>query len=160
MEQNKEKIIRNLRRGSICFTAACFILMLVNLSGAVLVLMLEPFFKMQAGTRFQAVEISTVFAINALCLLLAALMFVRIAKDSRPFTPKNVRAVRSIGILFLLGSFCPALAGNLITGFVLVGNMEQRYFRPNMLIAGLILLFVAYIMHYGAALQQESDETL
>ena len=160
MEQKKEKIIRNLRKGGICFTVASFLLMLVNLYGAVAVLMLEPFSQMQEGTRLQAVDISAVLAINAVCLLLAALMFLRIARDSRPFTQKNVRTVRHIGILFVLGSFCPALIGNIVTGFTLFGKMAQHYFRPYTLIAGVILLFVAYIMHYGAALQQESDETL
>lgn len=160
MEQNKDTIIRNLRKGGICFTAASFLLMLVNLYGAVAVLMLEPFSKMQTGTRVQAVEISAVFAVNAVCLLLAALMFLRIARDSRPFTQKNVRTVRNIGILFVLGSFCPALIGNLVTGFALFGKMRQNDFRPNTLIAGVILLLVAYVMHYGTALQQESDETL
>ena len=157
---NKNQIIKNLKRGGICFTIASFILLLINLYGAIAVLRLEPYSQMQAGTRFQAVDISTVFVFNALCLLLAALMFLRIAKDSRPFTQKNVHTVRNIGILFLLGSVCPALAGNIATGFEVFGKMSQQFFRPNDIIAGVILLFIAYIMHYGAMLQQESDETL
>ena len=36
----------------------------------------------------------------------------------------------------------------------------ERGTAPNTLIAGVLLLFIAYIMHYGAMLQQESDETL
>jgi|GEM_PF-2233500 len=157
---SKDQIIRNLKRGGICFAIICFIMLLINLYGAVAVLGLESYSRMQAGTRFQAVEICTAFLLNALSLLLAGLMFVRIAKDSRPFTEKNVRTVRNIGILFLLSAMIPALAGNIATGFAVFGKMAQQFIRPNEIIEGLLLLFLAYIMHYGSLLQQESDETL
>ena len=158
MDQNQ--IIHNLKKGGICFAVVSVILLFINLYGAVTVLMLEPYSQMMAGTKFQAVEISTIFALNALCLLLAVLMFIRIAKDGRPFTKKNVRTVRNVGIVFLLSAFCPALVGNIVTGFEVFGKMAHRFIRPNNIISGVLLLFLAYIMHYGAMLQQESDETL
>lgn len=157
---NQDQITRNLKKGGICFAVISCIILLFNLYGAVAVLLLEPYSQMQPATKVQAVEISMYFVFNVLFLLFAAIMFVRVAKDGRPFTKKNARSVRNVGILFLLSAICPAIAGNLATGFAVFGNMKQQFIRPNNIIAGVLLLFLAYIMYYGAMLQQESDETL
>lgn len=157
---NRDRIIRNLKTGSTCVTVLCFILLAVNLYGTFAVFGLEPYSAAQDGTRFQMVEICARFALSALMLLLAALMFLRLARNGRPFSQKNVRTVCAIGILFLLSTILPALIGNLATGFRLLGEMRQHFIRVSDFVGGIILLLTAYVMHYGTALQQESDETL
>ena len=52
-QQRKEKIVRNLRKGGICFTVASFILLLVNLYGAVAVLLLFIAYIMHYGAALQ-----------------------------------------------------------------------------------------------------------
>ncbi len=157
---NRDRIIRNLKTGSTCVTVLCFVLLAVNLYGTFAVFGLEPYSAAQDGTRFQTVEICARFALSALMLLLSALMFLRLARNGRPFSQKNVRTVCVIGILFLLSTILPTLIGNLATGFRLFGEMHQQFIRVNDLVGGIILLLTAYVMHYGTALQQESDETL
>lgn len=81
---NRDRIIRNLKTGSTCVTVLCFVLLAVNLYGTFAVFGLEPYSAAQDGTRFQMVEICTRFALSALMLLLAALMFLRLARNGPP----------------------------------------------------------------------------
>ncbi|MBP3199205.1 MAG: hypothetical protein J6N21_19700, partial [Butyrivibrio sp.] len=64
-----------------------------------------------------------------------------------------------IGGLMILGSFLPGFIAHAITGFSADGIFLSMI-SPVAMINGLLIFFLAYIIKYGAMLQQESDETL
>ena len=163
----KELLMAKLRKGSLVIAVICAIAVICDLYGAgwAAFICLSEGSGMHSSTQFQAVEICTAFLIIAGTVLAAGLMFFRIAKNGIPFTKQNVRTLRIIGILFLLRSILPRLTGMLISGYD-----AFRISYPNLsafditdaypIIEGLLFLFIAYFVRYGAMLQQESDETL
>ena len=91
-------------------------------------------------------------------LLIAALMFRRIAKSGVPFEHKTIRAVRIIGILCMMQAFVSHLAASLLTMSMQFALIDL--FPMQIIAEGLLFLFAAKMMKYGAMLQIESDETL
>lgn len=107
--------------------------------------------------RYAAIRQLISSGILTVIMILAALMFFRIFKDGIPFTAKNFRTVRIIGILFLVNAVIPSVsAAGLLGTFRGLGGIVN----PSALVEGLLFLFIAHMVRYGAMLQQESDETL
>ena len=151
---NKDVIMDKLKKGSLWIGIVCVLAVLFNLTACVIL-----FFRYRAPdvtdtvTQYTFLREIVTYGLSAVIMLLAAMLFFRVAKDSMPFTAKNVRTVRIIGILFLLNAVIPTVViGGMITPFS-VTNYSS-------LIEGLLFLFIAHIIRYGAMLQQESDETL
>ena len=98
------------------------------------------------------------YALLGIALLLAALMFLRVAKEGMPFQKKNVRLVRIIGILYFAIAVVPAL----IASCIAKEPTLLTYILSNLhsIFEGLVLLMIGQILHYGTMLQQASDETL
>ena len=151
---NKDVIMDKLKKGSLWIGIVCVLAVLFNLTACVIL-----FFRYRspgvkdAVTQYSFLREIVTYGLSAVIMLLAAMLFFRVAKDSMPFTDKNVRTVRIIGILFLLNAVIPTVViGGMITPFS-VTNYSS-------LIEGLLFLFIAHIIRYGAMLQQESDETL
>ena len=159
---NKEQIMAKLKKGSMLTAVICAVSSLADLVSATYIFRCG-FSEMQPGTRYQVAEICTALLFIAAIVAAAALLFYRIAKNGIPFTQQNARTVCIIGILFLLRSILPPAAGWLASDtetfrysvrLLNYGNCIRPIFE------GLLCLLIAYIMHYGAMLQQESDETL
>ena len=93
-------------------------------------------------------------------LLIAAWMFRRISQSGVPFDEKSVRAVRMIGILCILHAPVSIFATCLIVLEVPLLFPLAEIFPLHTIAEGMLFLFAAKLMHYGTALQQESDETL
>lgn len=93
-------------------------------------------------------------------LLIAARMFRRISQSGVPFDEKSVRAVRMIGILCILHAPVSVFATCLIVLEVPLLFPLAEIFPLHTIAEGMLFLFAAKLMHYGTALQQESDETL
>ena len=70
-------------------------------------------------------------------------MFLRISKEGMPFSAGNIRIVRIIGILFLVNAVIPSV----VTGAVITPFSIPNY---TALIEGLLFLFIAHIIRYGA----------
>ena len=101
------------------------------------------------------------YAVCALIMLIAAVMFFRIAKTGKPFTRTMTKLTRLIGILFVANAIVPGLIGCALSNYHIDGaDGFLVLLNPTSLIEGLLFLFIAYVIHYGALLQQESDETL
>ncbi|MBR5723437.1 MAG: DUF2975 domain-containing protein [Oscillospiraceae bacterium] len=150
----KPEVIDKLKKGSLWIGIVCVLAVLFNLAACMIL-----FFRYRspdvtdAVTQYTMIREFVTYGLSAAIMLLAALMFLHIAKDGMPFTVKRVRTVRIIGILFLLNAVIPTVViGGVITPFS-VTNYSS-------LIEGLLFLFIAHIIRYGAMLQQESDETL
>ena len=151
---SKEQIIEKLKKGSRWIGIVCVLAVLFNLlvigwgfyrnSDAV---------NVDAVTRYIFFREFVTYGLSAVIMLLAALLFFRVAKSGIPFTAQNVRTVRIIGILFLLNAVVPTV---LVSGVISPFSV-QNY---SSLLEGLLFLFVAHYIRYGAMLQQESDETL
>ena len=151
---SKEQIIVKLKKGSLWICIVCGLAVLFNLSVCVML-----FFRYRslvvtdAVTQYTVIREYVTYGLSAVIMLLAALLFFRVAKSGIPFTAKNVRTVRIIGILFLLNAVIPTV----IIGGVITPLSVTNY---SSLIEGLLFLFIAHFIRYGAMLQQESDETL
>ena len=151
---SKEQIIVKLKKGSLWICIVCGLAVLFNLSACVML-----FFRYRslvvtdAVTQYTVIREYVTYGLSAVIMLLAALLFFRVAKSGIPFTAKNVRTVRIIGILFLLNAVIPTV----IIGGVITPLSVTNY---SSLIEGLLFLFIAHFIRYGAMLQQESDETL
>ena len=151
---SKEQIIEKLKKGSLWIFIVCVLAVLFNL----LVIGWGIFrhsdaLEIDAVTKYVFFREFVTYGLSAVIMLLAALLFFRVAKSGIPFTVKNIRTVRIIGILFLVNAVIPTV----ITGGVISPFSVQNY---SSLLEGLLLLFVAHYIRYGAMLQQESDETL
>lgn len=101
-------------------------------------------------------------------LILLTVLFSRLRKNGLPFTQTNSILLTAAGILQGLYAVLPAFFW---LGTVLRYNafsephIYLQFFRPNVmnylsLSFCILLLFLARTFRYGAALQQESDETL
>jgi len=88
-------------------------------------------------------------------LVLAAIVFFRIFRSSRPFTRGNIWAIRGIAGLFLLKALVPIFTRSAALGILKAGLSGLG----SVFICALFLFF-AEIMRYGRLLQNESDETL
>ena len=156
---SKNTAIEKLKSGSPGIGVLCLIVSAVNLMIILANSVRSGLFTMQGFTieRYSAIRQLISSGFLTVIMLLAALMFFRIAKDGMPFTAKNSRTVRTIGILFLVNAVIPSVsAAGIIGTFKGVGGLVN----PSALIEGLLFLFIAHIIRYGAMLQQESDETL
>lgn len=103
-------------------------------------------------------------------LILLILLFNGLRKNGLPFTERNRKLVRNIGIIQGFQALLPPVfrliqnlpnkeyldaRSNLIMTFFHPSNLN--YFTLNI---SVLLLFLSWILRYGAELQQESDETL
>ena len=151
---SKEQIIEKLKKGSRWIGIVCVLAVLFNL-----LVIGWGFYRhshavnVDAVTRYVFFREFVTYGLSAVIMLLAALLFFRVAKSGIPFTAQNVRTVRIIGILFLLNAVVPTV---LVSGVISPFSV-QNY---SSLLEGLLFLFVAHYIRYGAMLQQESDETL
>ena len=163
---NRGKIIENLQKGSKWIGVFCLLAVLFNLAAAVWPLIETENRRLIIGDFKIGVDMLTKIALCRCCIssgiiavimLLAAVMFFRIAKDGMPFQAKHVRMVRIISILFLLNAVVPLAAVYCISGSL---RDALAALRVTPVMEGLLFLFVARIIRYGAMLQEESDETL
>lgn len=151
---SKDQIIQKLKKGSKWIAAICILAILFNLL---------CIFRMLGHVRniadpdpvmtYVLIREFITLGINTVIMTLAAWMFLRISKDGMPFSAGNIWIVRIIGILFLVNAAIPSA----VTGEVITPLCIPNY---TALIEGLLFLFIAHIIRYGAMLQQESDETL
>lgn len=158
MTANQDALLDKLKTGSKIIAGICFITIPVFLVKAVLTVLetgtLKNRYDLVYDTSFYYLMYcrkALTFVILAAIMLIAALCFRRIAKDGTPFTKQSVRALRIIAILLLVNAVIPSVTD--IAGISSIVN-------PPFLVAGLLFLFIAQIIRYGAMLQQESDETL
>ena len=152
---NKDKVIEKLQKGSKWITVICILAVLFNIAGIFrmaghvrAIAEPDPVMKYVLFREFASL------GINIAMMSLAAWMFLKISKDGTPFCMRNVWIVRVIGILFLLNAVIPSVAAP--------SENITPFFMPNYtaLMEGLLFLFIAHVIRYGAMLQQESDETL
>lgn len=151
---SKDQIIQKLKKGSKWIVVICILAILFNLA---------CIFRMFGHVRniadpdpvmtYVLIREFITLGINIVIMALAAWMFLRISKEGMPFSAGNIRIVRIIGILFLVNAVIPSV----VTGAVITPFSIPNY---TALIEGLLFLFIAHIIRYGAMLQQESDETL
>lgn len=104
-------------------------------------------------------------------------IFRGIDQQGTPFLPENARAVRGIGVLVMLMS---VLRGDALRGLyrscgfavtqqeelvrdgvqLVSGNGDGSFVNMTYILLGAVIICLSYVFAYGAALQQESDETL
>ena len=154
----KEQVIEKLKKGSKWITVICILGVLFNL------LLVGIGFYRHRNIDADFITLYYIYrqiissGISAVILAVASAMFARIAKVGLPFTKKNIRSTRIIGVLFLLNAAIPSVAA------LGVGLSEPVAYTslvsPPALVEGLLFLFIAHVIRYGAMLQQESDETL
>ena len=116
---NKDQIIEKLKKGSLWISVVCVLAVLFNLAALMLYsFRIRSLGITDAAMRYTVIREYVTYGLSAVIMLLAALMFFRIARDGMPFTAKNVRTVRIIGILFLLNAVIPTVViGGVITPF-------------------------------------------
>ena len=156
---SKNTAIEKLKSGSVGIGVLCIIVALFNLMIILANSVRGGLFTSNVFTveRYAAIRQLISSGILTVIMILAALMFFRIFKDGIPFTAKNFRTVRIIGILFLVNAVIPSVsAAGLLGTFSGIGGIVN----PSALVEGLLFLFIAHMVRYGAMLQQESDETL
>lgn len=107
--------------------------------------------------RAAIVRVRTEFALNFSTMLCAAAVFYRIHRHGRPFSRGNIMIVRTMGGLTIANSILPVFLYS-----VMLNDAKSfvGMFGAGSIVSGLLILFIAQIMRYGAMLQQESDETL
>ncbi len=155
---SKNTAIEKLKSGSIAITVICWLAVPFNLIIGFLQFCDAQHLDIETQLNKYMVYRSILNNLfGAVIMAVAALLFARIAKDGMPFTQKNFRSVRTIGILFLVNAVIPSVsAAGIIGTFKGVGGLVN----PSALMVGMLFLFIAHIIRYGAMLQQESDETL
>ena len=155
---SKNTAIEKLKSGSIAITAICWLAVPFNLIIGFLQFCDAQHLDIETQlNKYMVYRSSLNNLIGAVIMAVAALLFARIAKDGMPFTQKNFRSVRTIGILFLVNAVIPSVsAAGIIGTFKGVGGLVN----PSAFMEGLLFLFIAHIIRYGTMLQQESDETL
>ena len=155
---SKNTAIEKLKSGSIAITVICWLAVPFNLLIGFLQFCDAQHLDFETQLNKYMVYRSILNNLfGAVIMAVAALLFARIAKDGMPFTQKNFRSVRTIGILFLVNAVIPSVsAAGIIGTFKGVGGLVN----PSALMEGMLFLFIAHIIRYGAMLQQESDETL
>lgn len=97
--------------------------------------------------------------IHGILLFFAASVFFRIQKSGVPFTEKNFRSVRLIGILLIASTVLSQAVIILLSGGITDIANDLIVLSPP-IITGILFLFIAKVFGYGAMLQRESDETL
>ena len=153
----KNTAIEKLKSGSLGIAVLCLIAAGCNAAFAVARLITAAHDILDTINRYMIYRSCISFVISVVIMVIAAFMFFRISKDGIPFTAKNVRSVRIIGILFLLNAVIPSVTA---AGFIGTAKGVGGLVNPSALVEGLLFLFIAHIIRYGAMLQQESDETL
>ena len=94
----------------------------------------------------------------AAMLLIAAFMFRRISRSGVPFDAKTIRSVHIIGFICIFQGMGSHLLAALLAWFP---NFSLADLFPLHIIAeGVLFLFAAKLMKYGALLQTEADETV
>lgn len=155
--RSKPEIMAKLKEGSLGIAVICCIAALLTLVISALRLFNTALNETDLIQRYTVCRGFVSDILTAAIMTAAAVMFFRIAKDGIPFTAKNVRTVRIIGILFLVNAVIPSVTA---AGFIGTANGVGGIVNPSALAEGLLFLFIAHIIRYGAMLQQESDETL
>ncbi|MDD3242569.1 MAG: DUF2975 domain-containing protein [Eubacteriales bacterium] len=85
-------------------------------------------------------------------------VFQDIYTSGTPFTPVNVRRIRTIAIVLLIGSVLPGLLQYIASLFAQVPAGE--FVNGIALTVGLVLLCLARMFAYGVQIQQENDQLL
>ncbi len=151
---SKEQIIKKLKKGSKWIFIICILAVLFNLAcGFRIFGHVRSITDPDPVTTYTIIREFITLGINIVIMTMAAWMFLKITKDGIPFAAGNIWIVRIIGILFLVNAVIPS---------VVIGAVITPFSVPNYsaLLEGLLFLFIAHIIRYGAMLQQESDETL
>ena len=160
MEQllTKTETISKIKKGSLIIGVLC---LLTAIFYALLAFTSLGFGSASAegGAIYKAtvIRIRSLFAFNFATMLCASALFYRIRKSGKPFSRGNIIIVRTMGGLTILSGFVPAL---LYAAVLKDPKMLVGVFDAGAIVSGLLILFIAQIMHYGSMLQQESDETL
>ena len=160
MEQteNKNSAIHKIRKGSLVIAILCVLAAAFNALVAVSPQIGLANYGSDALSKFGMLKTVAGAWFNAAILLCASAVFFRISKSGMPFEGKNIFIVRVIGILCILNAFVPTVMAQGISGADL--HLLLGVLWSSAAIEGILFLFIAQIMHYGALLQQESDETL
>ena len=166
VNMDKDSIIKKIKSGSLFSAIICALAAAVNVVASLS--FLKPVYVGQGQKRvvlaygglqgYMMWKNSITFAMLAVTMLIAAVMFFRISQTGKPFTGKLTKLTRLVGILLIANAIVPGLIAFVITGFRT--DTYPLMLNPSSLIEGLLFLFIAYVIHYGALLQQESDETL
>lgn len=130
---------------------------------------IEGFSDALSGTEANAASdtVPDGFLAGTLYLILAALfvtvmiiavvsclqLLMSIRKDESPFTERNGRKIRTIGIAFML-------LEPVQIALTLVQSGEFSVGSGIMFSAGIVMYCISLVFRYGCELQQESDETL
>ena len=155
---SKDQIIEKLKKGSLWIGIVCVLASLFNvvIIAAVFLWKGVGFNITDNYGRFAYLQSLISYCISTVIMAIAALMFFRIAQNGIPFTAKNARFVRIIGAVFLLDAAVMTGAAFVLCGTVMPCIVDAS----RTLVVGLLFLFIAHTIRYGAMLQQESDETL
>lgn len=92
-------------------------------------------------------------------LLMAASFFNQISRDVSPFDPAQIRKLKVIAWVVLLGALIkPLLYAILVSS--LSGQLFVYYNLGFLFVIGLILTVMVGVFQYGADLQKSYDETV
>ena len=94
----------------------------------------------------------------AAMLLTAAFMFRGISRSGIPFEEKTIRSVRTIGFLCIFQGIGSHLLATLLAQGPYFSLTDL--FPMHIIAEGVLFLFAAMLMKYGALLQTEADETV
>lgn len=105
------------------------------------------------------------YGLMAIPMFLLALLFLQLARNGQPFRQINVKRVRILAVIFFAVAVIPSLGFAL---YMLIAGDEPLIILvygigcidTTQIVKGLLMLFIAQILHYGTMLQLESDETL
>ncbi|SEQ70085.1 Protein of unknown function [Lachnospiraceae bacterium NE2001] len=164
---NKDIVISKMKKGSliigiICITCALLesIISISYLSGAYTRLTDEQYTSDSLAymNQYAFLKNGIAFCIVTIVMLISAIMFITISRNGAPFANKNAQIIRVIGILTILEGFIPSTIAIIVLGYH--QEFLPTLFSPVNILIGLLFVFLAYVIKYGAILQQESDETI
>ena len=159
MEQQKaySDSIEKIRKGGMVIGIVCVITSLFYLLHALSPIIQKTSYLGNPGGLSAMIRISVTGWISFVIMLCAAAIFFRISRSGKPFANGNILIMRLIGVMFLMNGVAPAIAA--------AASMKNPFIffsmvNPSGFVEGMLFLFVAQAMNYGAILQTESDETL
>lgn len=92
-------------------------------------------------------------AIIIISILYSLKLLMSIRRDESPFTEKNGKLIRTIGIAFMLIEPVQIVLEFLKSGIFTIGSGITFS-------AGIVMYCISLVFRYGCELQQESDETI
>lgn len=105
-----------------------------------------------AGTLY-ILFVTAFIAIIIISVLYCLKLLLSIRRDESPFTEKNGKLIRTIGIAFMLMEPVQIILDLLKSGVFTIGSGITFS-------AGIVMYCISLVFRYGCELQQESDETI